>query len=381
MATFISEFVDFCRERYPALAQFSDLGPRIENTISPEVMPLERRVYERIASAIAKIYKFAHSPEWLAQLSSTLPPELQTIFQAEAPPSSVLMAYDFHYDPNSDRLGLIEINTNASMFLPTAALYEMRGLRLNDSPESPINQLKNSFEREWSGYRQGQSPKVAIVDEDVLNQRMNFEFHMYKDLFHQMGWSAEVVDVADLEVSNFDFVYNRFVDFYLAEPRSQKLRAAWLQNQVFLSPHPREYLLLADKERLIDFYEHKVDECFLETQLLSRLFAGRTDLEKEQATEDLWARRKQLFFKPRNMYGGKAAFRGNSISRRVFNDLITKDFVAQEFQPAAEFNGRKFDLRFFVYQDEIQLACARLYTGQTTNFNSPGGGLAPLSLV
>jgi len=41
----------------------------------------------------------------------------------------------------------------------------------------------------------------------------------------------------------------------------------------------------------------------------------------------------------------------------------------------------KVDLRVFVYNGAIQFLSARLYQGQTTNFQTPGGGLAAVFVV
>jgi len=41
----------------------------------------------------------------------------------------------------------------------------------------------------------------------------------------------------------------------------------------------------------------------------------------------------------------------------------------------------KFDVRFFVYRDQIQLAVARVYQGQVTNFSSRYGGLTAIDFV
>jgi hypothetical protein len=41
----------------------------------------------------------------------------------------------------------------------------------------------------------------------------------------------------------------------------------------------------------------------------------------------------------------------------------------------------KLDVRAYAYGGVIQLVAARLYEGQTTNFRTPGGGFAPVSVV
>jgi hypothetical protein len=41
----------------------------------------------------------------------------------------------------------------------------------------------------------------------------------------------------------------------------------------------------------------------------------------------------------------------------------------------------KFDVRAYTYDGKVQLLAARMYTGQTTNFRTPGGGFAPVVVV
>jgi hypothetical protein len=100
----------------------------------------------------------------------------------------------------------------------------------------------------------------------------------------------------------------------------------------------------------------------------------------------LWAERKKLFFKPTKGYGSKAAYRGDKLTKRVFGEILANDYVAQTFVPPKTqeilindlCETFKFDCRAYVYDGEIQLTCARLYQGQTTNFRTIGGGFARL---
>ena len=101
--------------------------------------------------------------------------------------------------------------------------------------------------------------------------------------------------------------------------------------------------------------------------------------------QQLWSERKKWFFKTEHSFGGKAAYRGSSIARPVFAQILAGPYLAQEYVPAPavkvgseEF---KYDLRFFVYRDRIQLACARLYKGQMTNSQTPGGGIAAIDWI
>jgi hypothetical protein len=100
----------------------------------------------------------------------------------------------------------------------------------------------------------------------------------------------------------------------------------------------------------------------------------------------LWSDRRNLFFKPATGYGSKAAYRGEKLTKRVWEEIQAGSYVAQAFVPpsqrvirdAASPLALKLDLRNYVYGGEVQLLAARLYQGQTTNFRTPGGGFAPV---
>ena len=120
-----------------------------------------------------------------------------------------------------------------------------------------------------------------------------------------------------------------------------------------------------------------------------RAAVPRTKQVRPEHAESLWERRRQLFFKPVAGYAGKAAYRGDKLTRRVWEEILAADYVAQELVPPG---GRatlvddtpqelKVDLRVYVYAGRIQLLAARMYQGQTTNFRTPGGGFAPVLVV
>ena len=123
-----------------------------------------------------------------------------------------------------------------------------------------------------------------------------------------------------------------------------------------------------------------------------QLAAGipHTELVDPARADEYWARRKQLFFKPAAGFGSKAAYRGDKLTRRVFEEIMAgamdSEYVAQALVPpsarrlevAGEAVELKLDLRNYVYDGRVQLIAARLYRGQTTNFRTPGGGFAPV---
>ena len=104
---------------------------------------------------------------------------------------------------------------------------------------------------------------------------------------------------------------------------------------------------------------------------------------------DLWTRRRQLFFKPATGYGSKAAFRGDKLTKRVWDEIVAGNFVAQALVPpserlvdvAGEPTRLKLDIRAYAYAGRIQLLAARTYAGQTTNFRTAGGGFSPVVVL
>lgn len=121
------------------------------------------------------------------------------------------------------------------------------------------------------------------------------------------------------------------------------------------------------------------------------LLAGipRTEIVDPANAERLWRERKRLFFKPFAGFGSRAAYRGDKLTQRVWQEILAGDYVAQALvtpgeRTIAEASGQapaqvlKFDLRDYVYDGQVQWVAARLYQGQTTNFRTPGGGFAPV---
>jgi hypothetical protein len=96
-----------------------------------------------------------------------------------------------------------------------------------------------------------------------------------------------------------------------------------------------------------------------------------------------------LFFKPVAGYGAKAAYRGDKLTRRVWEEIKAGDFVAQALVPPSErlvdVDGvptrLKLDVRAYTYRARVQLLAARTYQGQTTNFRTEGGGFSPVVVL
>jgi hypothetical protein len=170
------------------------------------------------------------------------------------------------------------------------------------------------------------------------------------------------------------------------------LKQKFLDRSVCFSPNPFEYLLLADKQRMIDWNN---DELWAHENWPSEYKDNirkylPTALALNKANADaIWQDKKKFFIKPLRAFGAKQSYRGESISRKNFESLVNQDFIAQQFVPAPEaamktpegIQAFKYDLRFYAYQDKVQMVVARLYQGQVTNLRTTYGGFAPILFV
>lgn len=309
--------------------------------------------------------------------------------------SGVCMGYDFHLTPAGPKL--IEINTNAGGLALVAELMTAWGLTGN----AVLDATFAMFSGEWDAASPALAApralrRIAIVDEAPAAQYLSPEFRRFAALFEANGVRTVVADPADLawnEASGrllcagepVDFIYNRLTDFSLSTPSSGALRSAWMAGAIVLSPHPLAHRLLADKRNLVLLADPSFratlglgadDEAALAACVLPIVEVKAGDAEA------LWSRRKSLFFKPAAGFGGRAAYRGDKLTKRVFDEILQGGYVAQEFAPPSELGegeGRlKVDVRNYAYRGRVLAVAARLYQGQTTNFRTPGGGFAPV---
>ncbi len=300
----------------------------------------------------------------------------------------VFFGYDFHIDENGNSK-LIEINTNAGGALLNALKFETK----------TEQKFVEMFQNEWQLSRGSEALKtIAIVDESPQQQYLYPEFLLFQQLFEQNGIHAIICAPETLryhsqklwyENTPIDLVYNRLTDFALLELNQRNLLAAYLDENVVITPNPRTHALYADKRNLTILSNAESLESFGVNKKIRDIvlngIAPTISVETKNA-DCLWAGRKQLFFKPAKGYGSKAAYRGDKLTKRVFGEILANDYVAQNLVPPKTQNIQtkngletfKFDLRAYVYDREIQLTCARLYQGQTTNFRTHGGGFAPI---
>lgn len=317
---------------------------------------------------------------------------------------SVFFGYDFHLD--ADTLGLIEINTNAGGAMLNAVLARAQRACCDaveqwvpkPSAQQMLEaQIVGMFQSEWRCSRPGMPLRtIAIVDDAPAQQYLYPEFLLFQQLFERHGMQALIVDPGELAFEGgalrargqaVDLVYNRLTDFYLEAASSAALREAYLANAIVLTPHPQAHALYADKRNLAWL----TDDAWLASigvPAASRevLLANipHTEVVDAAHAERLWAERRQLFFKPNAGFGSRAAYRGDKLTKRVWQEILAGDYVAQALvAPGERAIGQgqpslKFDLRNYVYDGAVQWVAARLYQGQTTNFRTPGGGFAPV---
>ena len=318
----------------------------------------------------------------------------------------VFFGYDFHV--SEDAFGLIEINTNAGGALLNAVLARaqraccpaMEGLvpplAVADQLEADIVAM---FHREWALCGRAQSLRsIAIVDETPELQYLYPEFLLFQQLFQRHGLQAVIAAPDEFNLQGgvlrhgdlvIDLVYNLLTDFSLDACASQTLREAYLANAMVLTPHPQVHALYADKRNLALLSDAQRLQALGVPQATQDLLLAsipHTEVVDPALAERLWRERRRFFFKPFAGFGGRAAYRGDKLTQRVWQEILAGDYVAQALvMPGARIVSdqtpaqvMKYDLRDYTYEGAVQWVAARLYQGQTTNFRTPGGGFAPV---
>jgi hypothetical protein len=368
------------------------------------VAPGEAAVMDRTIQLVTRVLT---SPAWLRRIERNAPDPAR---QPQASAGGVL-GFDFHLGGSAPQL--IEINTNPGGLLINLELARAATASC-DCLAEPVSvmaaasvqvtelgqRITDCFRAEWTSAR-GDLPllSIAIVDDAPPRQYLYPEFLLYQRLLERAGWRVVIADAASLAIRDdavyvaderIDLIYNRVTDFYLAEARHAVLRRAYEMNLAVLTPHPAAHARWADK-RLLAWLgdEARLAEAGLDVsdRLHLRETIPATEVVEPAAAGDLWKRRKQLFFKPVDGFGGKAAYRGDKLTRTTFDHILAHRYVAQAIVPTSlrritTADGAETDLRVdvrnYAMHGETWLRAARLYRGQTTNFRTAGGGFAPV---
>jgi hypothetical protein len=317
------------------------------------------------------------------------------------------MGYDFHLTPDGPKL--IEINTNAggaflNAFLAQAQIAccaEVEQGLARQSVAQFESRVIDMFEAEWRRQaRPDALRRIAIVDDAPQDQYLYAEFVLAKRLFERRGYHAVIADPAELRFEcdvlqaggvQIDLVYNRLVDFALDDPRHAALRKAYEGEAVVVTPNPRNHALLSDKRNLTLLSDHETLRGWGLDAADAATLSGvphAVNVTRDNA-EALWRERKGLFFKPASGHASKAVYRGDKLTKGVWESILEGAYIAQDFAPPGErmieVDGervqRKVDVRLYTYAGEPLLAAARLYQGQTTNFRTAGGGFAPVFFI
>ncbi len=365
------------------------------------------------------------SVDQLAAMTSTIKaieetirnPRFRTLALGRAPlishkdrgPSGVFMGYDFHLSDDGPKL--IEVNTNAGGALLNLELAKAQQECCQETDvffkhrAELMNMDKifyEMFARDWELQRgPAKLSVIAIVDTNPEGQYLYPEFLLFQRLFQKFGVKAVIAAPEDLRFHDgslwhggekIDLIYNRLTDFYLAEDAHGLIRAAYEQDAIVLTPSPHHHAQYANKLNLVTLSnEPSLNDLCVPEATKEILLAGipKTEEVSVDHADELWERRRGLFFKPASGYGSKATYRGDKITRRVWDEILGGQYVAQALVPPSkrliqkdgERTDLKVDLRAYVYNGELQLLAARLYSGQTTNFRTSGGGFAPVFVI
>ncbi len=403
--SFYDRYLEKMATLYPRTASLAEIRERLTNTlISPSVLDLPREIASTAQHIVGAYFALRQSSAYRTFIDEKRQKEGRPVFH-DPGNFSALSCFDFHLLPDGG-LKLIEINTNASAALIADLLYRLHGLD-NGFCDDFRREILTTFENELRLQTRA-THRAAIVDEAPESQRLFVEFQLYAELFTTNGWETLIVDPSRLSYVDgrltvdrqpIDLVYNRHTDFYFESEPMRAIATAFQEKTATISPNAFEYMLLADKERMQDLTPLTADNgSELATRFglkaehaaqIARSLLKTHDITSFASADDAWSARKGYFFKPKRSFGGKAVYRGSSVSRTTFDTQVwPNEYIAQEYAapptvtlaPSAEQPGGtfKYDLRFYTYQDRVQLACARLYQGQATNTQSPGGGITAI---
>lgn len=319
-------------------------------------------------------------------------------------PPGVCLAFDFHVGGVAPQL--IEINTNAGGSLLVTLLERAweNGVAA-DQAEAVLLQM---FRTEWASWGSDRPlTTIAIVDESPEQQYLYPEFVRWQKHFEAAGLHTRICAPEHLRCDDsghlwsgdqaIDLLYNRLTDFSLTSSPCAAIHAAWAHQcagetqGTLITPHPQAHAICADKRNLQWLSDEGALRGFgvdaVSAEHIVRCVPRTIPVTVAEA-EQFWSTRKQWFFKPQAGFGSRATYRGDKLTKRVFEEILQGGYVAQTFAPppevaiidpaSGETTTLKYDLRVYAYAGQIQLLAARLYQGQTTNFRTPGGGFAPV---
>lgn len=282
----------------------------------------------------------------------------------EKPPyGNFMMGFDFHLTSKGPKL--IEINTNAGGL---ATVFNF-GRYPFEEPYIHDKFIK-AILKEYKLAGNKAPPKlIAIIDDDVKNQKLYPEMLVFSDLLQRSGIKCVVISPEDLELSpekklfyqgqKIDLIYNRLVDFRMKEERHQAIRESSIANQVVLTPHPASYVRFADKRKLLTMQDPVIPKTFL---------------LKDKPFEEWIKIKKNYIFKPADGAGSKGVYRGDKLSNSKLQSLSPFTIVQEYCPPALSSDGSKYDVRVYTRDSDILGLTTRQFCGQVMEMQSEKSG-------
>ena len=385
---------------FGASETFSRLQQTHPHLLADSPVFVSRKQIEQMKAVIAAINHVAELDcyrdkvlQWVPDIAATSPG-----------PKGVFLGYDFHL--TNDGPKLIEVNTNAGGALlllhvasaQKACCSEVENFvtgRLDaaDLELAFVDMFRNELRAQMPG---NELRCVGIVDENPVKQYLGPEFILFQEMFLRHGIDAVIAGPEQFEIhggrlhaqgKELDLVYNRLTDFYLQTESCSTLNDAYKSGVAAFTPNPHTHAIFANKRNLTILSDATCLRALGANRESIRVLASsvpKTRLVTQDNADDLWARRRQLFFKPYWGYGSRGTYKGAKLTKKTWASIIAADYIAQELVLPSERlvvvdgdqRAMKLDVRCYVYGGEIQLLGARMYRGQTTNFRTDGGGLA-----
>ncbi len=344
----------------------------------PEV-PVRRQDMQLMERFVRCVWELAEQAEYHAFVQAHSPPGAMLA----SPSDAILMGFDFHLTEQGPRL--IEINNNAGGLFSNGWLPQP-GRDHGSWPGS----LTRMFPRHWR--------HIAIIDEDIEQQRMYPEMRAYAELLRAQGRKVVLASPQALRREGnglyidglrLDGIYNRHADFYLQHSSMHLIREALMHGLVEVNPYPRSYALLGDKARMADWWQSGLLEQWLPREhcrFIRELVPETRWMCAFSDDQELWKQRRQWVFKPPRGHAGKGVLPGKGMSRRRFSTLDRQKTLVQRHVPAGEVlspDGRVFrlEVRLYLHGARVVALGGRLWRGQVANFREPGSGWTAIRVV
>ena len=358
--------------------------------VSPYTVNLSRIALKRMVAVVRGLQDMSENSQYFDRLKN-IPVTAQTVSNHHA----VLMGYDFHVT-DSQQVKLIEVNTNAGGLWLAQRCYQ-EGVQQDFKKTE--KKVLDSFNDEFQSFCNNSKRKlqlIAIVDQQPHSQFLYPEMQAFAQLFQQAGVRVVIIDPSAIEAKKaglyyqgqvIDLIYNRHCDFYLKTAEMSVIREAWQKQWLCLTPNPRVYGVLADKQRMVDWSVEGFFESLLSKKQAYYLKQAiiETRLMASFSEASLWATRKQWVFKPINSYASQGVYVGKKLTKSKFNSFCLMETLVQKWvKPSVTISpeGSEFktDFRLFVYRKRVLAVSARIYRGQVTNLRTQNGGFCKVKI-